>query len=140
MSTPTHPLARLTAAEIEAAVAIIKDASLVTETTRFAYLGLDEPSKAEVLAHTPGAPFDRRIKALLLDLATGATQYAFVSLTNGKVERVERVDTRTQGQAPILDDDFAAVEEIVKADPGWVEAMARRGLTDLDLIRPCPLS
>jgi primary-amine oxidase len=139
-TTPTHPLARLTAAEFDAACQIVKDAGLVTDATRFAYLGLDEPSKAEVLAYTPGAPVHRRVKALLLDLSTGDTQSVIVSLTNDAVERIDRIDTRTQGQAPILDDDFMAVDEIVKADPGWVAAMARRGLTDLDQIRPCPLS
>src|SRR5690349_6776816 len=95
----THPLARLTADEYDAAVQIVKDAGLVTESTRFAYLGLDEPTKAEVLAHSPGAPFDRRLKALLVELSTGATQSVIVSLTNGKVERIDRIDTRTQGQA-----------------------------------------
>ena len=138
--TPTHPLARLTADEIEAAVKILKVANLVTEATRFAYLGLAEPTKAEVLAHTPGAPFNRIVKALLLDLTTGDTKSVIVSLTNGLVERVDPIDTRTQGQAPILDDDLFAVGDIVKADAGWVEAMARRGLTDLDKIIPCPLS
>ena len=33
-----------------------------------------------------------------------------------------------------------AVDEIVKADPGWRAAMARRGITDIDLVCPCPLS
>ena len=85
-----------------------------------------------MLAHTPGAPVDRRVKAVLIDVTTGAAQTVLASLTNGKVEQVEPIDTRTQGQPPIMDDDFFAVDEIVKADAGWVEAMARRGLTDLD--------
>jgi primary-amine oxidase len=32
------------------------------------------------------------------------------------------------------------VDEIVKADEGWREAMRRRGITDIELVRPCPLS
>ena len=138
--TPTHPLARLTVDEIDAARQIITAGGLVNENTRFAYLGLAEPSKAEVLAHTPGAHVDRRVKAVLIDVATGAAQTVLASLTNGKVEQVDAIDTRTQGQPPIMDDDFFAVDEIVKADAGWVEAMARRGLTNLEQIRPCPLS
>jgi primary-amine oxidase len=138
--TPTHPLARLSADEIDAARQIITAAGLVTETTRFAYLGLAEPTKAEVLAHTPGAPVPRRVKAVLIDLATGAAQSVLASLTSGAVEQVEAIDTRTQGQPAIMEDDIITVDEIVKADPGWVAAMAKRGLTDLDQIRPCPLS
>ena len=80
----------------------------------------------------PGAPVERRVKAVLIDVTTGATQIVHASLTNGKVEQVEPVDTRVQGQPAIMDDDFIAVDEIVKSDPGWVEAMAKRGLTDLD--------
>jgi primary-amine oxidase len=41
---------------------------------------------------------------------------------------------------PILDSDFAAVDEIVKADPDWLAAMARRGLDDVSKIRTCPIT
>ena len=44
------------------------------------------------------------------------------------------------GQPPILLEEFIAVDEIVKADPGWAAAIRKRGITDLDLVRPCPLS
>ncbi len=36
---------------------------------------------------------------------------------------------------PILDSDFAAVDEITKADPQWRAAMARRGYHDVTKIR-----
>ena len=42
----THPLDRLTAEEIAAARAILDAAGLLNPTTRFAYLGLDEPAKS----------------------------------------------------------------------------------------------
>jgi len=138
--TPRHPLARLTADEIDAARQIITAGGLVTDSTRFAYLGLAEPSKDEVLAYTPGTPIDRRVRAVLLDVATGAAHVVIASLTKGTVEQVEPIDTRTQGQPAIMDDDLITVDEIVKSDPEWVAAMAKRGLTDLDKIRPCPLS
>jgi primary-amine oxidase len=41
---------------------------------------------------------------------------------------------------PILDSDFAAVDEITKADPGWRAAMARRGHHDVSTIRSCPIT
>jgi primary-amine oxidase len=139
-STPTHPLDRLTAAEIEAAAQIIRAGNLVDENTRFAYLGLAEPTKAEVLAHTAGATWNRRVQAILLDVTTGVSKTVTASLTHSTVDTVDLIDVRTQGQPPIMDEDFVAVDEIVKADEGWVAAMARRGLTDLDKLRPCPLS
>ena len=42
-----HPLDRLTAAEIDEARDILQADKLVTEHTRFAYLGLEEPPKDE---------------------------------------------------------------------------------------------
>jgi len=135
-----HPLQRLTAAEITAARTLFDRAGLLTSTTRFAFLGLEEPPKGEVLAFRPGDAVDRRVRAILLDVADGRTHDVVASLTRGEVERLTEIDTSTGGQAPILPEEFIAVDEIVKADPGWVEAMARRGITDLDLVRPCPLS
>ena len=41
---------------------------------------------------------------------------------------------------PILDSDFIAVDEIVKADPDWRAAMARRGYDDVSKIRACPIT
>jgi primary-amine oxidase len=37
-------------------------------------------------------------------------------------------------------DEFTAVDEIVKADKGWRAAIQRRGITNMDLVCPCPLS
>lgn len=135
----THPLDRLTAEEIAAARGILDAAGLLTATTRFAYLGLDEPAKCEVLAYTADAAPARGVRAVLLDVATGVAETVVVSLTNTVVQRIP-IDPVTDGQPPILLEEFIAVDEIVKADPGWVAAMAKRGLTDLDLLRPCPLS
>jgi len=63
-----------------------------------------------------------------------------VSLTDHKVEQVDVLDPAVDGQPPIMLDEFVAVDEIVKADKGWRAAMERRGITNLDLVCPCPLS
>jgi len=136
----THPLARLSGDEIHAARALIEGSGLVTPTTRYAYLALEEPTKAEVLAFQPGDPVERRVRAILLDVANGRTRDVLASLTRAEIERVAEVDTSAGGQAPILLEEFIAVDEIVKADAGWCAAIARRGISDLSLVRPCPLS
>ena len=41
---------------------------------------------------------------------------------------------------PIMDSEFALVDEITKADPEWRAAMARRGYEDLSQIRTCPIT
>jgi primary-amine oxidase len=135
-----HPLSRLTAAEIDIAREVLAGAGLVGDSVRFASLTLEEPPKDEVLGHRPGDPLDRRMRAVLLDVATGTSQVALVSVTRGEIDTVEPIDPARDGHPPILLEEFIAVEEIVRADPGWIAAMARRGVTDLSLVRPCALA
>jgi primary-amine oxidase len=136
----THPLQRLSAEEIEAARALFDSSGLVTPTTRFALLGLEEPSKQTVFEFSSGDPLDRRVRAVLLDVATGSSRIVVASLSRGEIDSTVDVDPAVDGQPPILDEELATVDEIVKADPEWRLAMARRGIADLGLVRPCPLS
>jgi primary-amine oxidase len=137
---PAHPLQRLGADEIRRARDALAGQGLVGARTRFAYLGLEEPPKDEVLAFRPGDLVERRARAILLDTATGDARDVVVSITRGAVESSVALDPVRDGQPPIMLEDLVAVDEIVKADPGWRAAMARRGVTELDLVRPCPLS
>jgi Cu2+-containing amine oxidase len=63
-----------------------------------------------------------------------------VSLTQDKLVSRRDIDPAAEGQPPIMIEESALVDDIVKADPGWRAAMARRGITDLSLACPCPLS
>jgi primary-amine oxidase len=139
MATADHPLSRLSAAEIDSARELLTGAGHVGASTRFASLLLEEPPKAEVLAYA-GGPVDRRVRAVLLDVASGAARIVTASITRGEVDEVVELDPERDGQPPILLEEFIAVDEIVKADPGWCAAMAKRGIDDLSLVRPCPLS
>ena len=140
VSTPTHPLARLTNTEIDAARKLLTAEGLVGPSVRFALLALEEPDKAEVLRFSPGDDIDRRVRAMLLDIESGRSHDVLVSLTAGNVVETRELDPLADGQPPILLEEFVAVDEIVKADAGWRAAMERRGITDLSLICPCPLS
>jgi Cu2+-containing amine oxidase len=55
-----HPLDPLSAEEIDAAVAVLRDAGDADANTRFALVSLDEPDKPAVLAWRPGQPFPRK--------------------------------------------------------------------------------
>jgi primary-amine oxidase len=135
-----HPLQRLSPDEIRAARALFEQSGLTTETTRFALLGLEEPDKQTVLNFTPGDPVDRRVRAVLLDLATGSARRVVASISRGEIDSTVDVDPAVDGQPAILLEELETVDKIVKADDAWCKAMARRGITDLDLVRPCPLS
>lgn len=54
LSSVSHPLEPLTPNEIEAAVAIVRAQKSLGETTRFASVSLQEPSKETVLNFEPG--------------------------------------------------------------------------------------
>ncbi|HUD77497.1 MAG TPA: primary-amine oxidase [Streptosporangiaceae bacterium] len=134
---PAHPLDQVSAAEYRAGREVLAAAGLLGESVRFAYYGLDEPPKDDVLG---GRAADRRLRAFLIDVSSGESSDVVVSLTSQVVISRRVLDPRTDGQLPILDQDFAVTEEMVRADPQWLAAMARRGLTDVSKIRLCPLT
>jgi primary-amine oxidase len=138
-TTATHPLSRLSAEEITAARDIARASGAVGEHSKFVYVGLEEPHKRDVLAWCPGEPFERRVRVLLLDRSTGDGRDLVVSLAGGDVVRDVAIDALVDGQVPILDEEFAAIEPILAADERWVAAMARRGLDVAD-VRACALS
>ncbi|NAZ75622.1 primary-amine oxidase [Kineococcus sp. T13] len=136
---PAHPLDRLTAAEIDATRELLEAAGALSPTTRFAYVGLLEPPKTEVLAFSPGDPVTRTVRALLLDTAAGTGRDVAVSLDRGEVVADRVVDGPAEGQLPILDAEFELIEPIVNADERWTSAMRSRGL-DPAQVRSVPLS
>ncbi|MBB5077754.1 primary-amine oxidase [Nonomuraea endophytica] len=134
-----HPLAMVTADEVQAARRILGTAGHLGPDVRFAYLGPEEPAKADLLAHNPGDLVDRRLRVLLLDRSTGAASSLLVSVTRGVVDHVEKLDPAVSGQSPIMVEEFEAVQRILDDDPAWGKALARRGLTP-ETVRACPLS
>ncbi len=137
-SVPGHPLDPVSVAEYQAGRQVMAAAGLLGENVRFAYYGLDEPPKDDVL--TSGKATDRRLRAFLIDVASGESSDVIVSLTRQEVVSRRVLDTRAEGQVPILSQEFAVTEDAVRADPEWRAAMARRGLTDVSKIRLCPLT
>ena len=126
MTENPHPLDPATAEEYRAGREILTAAGLLTDPVRFAYYGLEEPPKDEVLS---GGPTERRLRAFLLNQKSGESTDVVVSLTRGAVASARVIDTAAEGQVPIIDSEYHLVEEIMAADPGWRAALARRGLT-----------
>ncbi len=96
----THPLARLSEEEINATRELLAAAGVLVESTRFAYIGLAEPDKRQVLA---GEAVPRQVRVLLLDLATGLGRDCVVDLSAGALRSVTEIDPVTGGQMPILE-------------------------------------
>ncbi|MEZ0109505.1 primary-amine oxidase [Catenulispora sp. EB89] len=134
-----HPLDRLSEADVLAVRSILEKAGMLDDGTRFAYVGVEEPDKRDVLAFLPGAPFERRVRVLLLDVTDGRSRDVVVSVSGGIVESVREPDAERDGRLPILDAEFAVVEEILGGDAGWRAALAARGLVP-EQVRVAPLS
>jgi primary-amine oxidase len=134
----SHPLAPLTAAEIEAAASAVKAAKGLGETARFVYVSLYEPSKHEVTAFDEGGPVpDRLAKIVIRERAEHATYEGIVRLRDGGVIDYKRV----HGVQPsVMFEEFMAAEDIVRNDPRWQEAMRKRGITNFDLCMIDPWS
>ena len=88
----THPLDELTAAEHWALYETLHAHDGVEEDAEFLYAGLNEPSKAEVLAWRPGQPFGREARVHLVQSHTGYE--AVVDVLNGTVLEFREVTDR----------------------------------------------
>ena len=137
-TTVEHPLDRLTETEIKATREILEEAALVSDTTRFVYVGLEEPHKNVVLSFRPGDEVPRTVRCFLIETATGAGHDVSVDLTAGHLARHVILDGAA-GQMPVLDEEFGIIEGILAADQRWVHAMSHRGLDVAD-VRAVPLS
>ncbi len=123
------PLASLDAVEIRSARAILESAGMLGDSVRIAYLGLLEPDKALVFAARRGegdVP-DRRVRAMLLDVATGAESDVVLSLGSAAIVSEKTVDSAV-GRIPVLDEECIRVGEVLGADPEWRAALGRRGI------------
>ncbi|MGB7364342.1 MAG: tyramine oxidase, partial [Rhodococcus sp. (in: high G+C Gram-positive bacteria)] len=138
-SDVTHPLSTLTADEIDIARTVLQDAGAMTESTRVVYLGLDEPDKAVVHAFEPGAVIERRIRALLLDRATGIGTDTIVSVSTREVVESTTLDAAKDGQVPILDAEFEDIEAFMLDSADWLAAMSKRDIEPTK-VRAVPLS
>lgn len=133
-----HPLARLTAVEVEANRGILARSGYVTDSTRFTLVALVEPSKQLVLSDAPD--IDRRVRSLLLERGTGEVTELVASLTSDSVVSARTVDVTGEGQPPIIAEEFELAEEMIRQDAGWRAAMESRGISDMSLVRICALS
>ncbi|GAA1109360.1 primary-amine oxidase [Nocardiopsis metallicus] len=143
---PKHPLDALTPDEITATRDILTRTGHATPRSRFVYVGLEEPAKRDLIAHaarTPGtwsatAP-DRRVRVMLLDTGGGPSRDLVVSLTHARVDSERELDPLTDGQLPVLDEEFELVERVLTADERWLKALRDRDL-DPARVRVAPLS
>jgi len=119
-----NALAPLTAAEIRAAVAIVKSSGKLAGTYRFNFVALDEPPKVDVLRD---AAVPRRAFAVIYDRDANRTYEAIADLSSGRLASWKEIPG---AQPPVGESDAALADRIVRADPRWNQAIRARGVRD----------
>jgi primary-amine oxidase len=123
---PAHPLDALKTQEYWTVYDVLRDSGKLDEDTVTHSVLLHEPAKEKVLDWKPGDPIFREAEVILL--RKGVTIEALVDIANRKLEYwKERPDV----QAPVDRGEFHALEEVIKKDPRVIEALKKRGITDL---------
>jgi primary-amine oxidase len=123
-----HPLDPLTPAEIERAVALVRERE--PGRLRFVSVSLAEPGKDDLLAWQPGRALPRRAEVVVLAPDAETAYAGLVDLDAGAVA-LEGLDGL---QPAIVPEEYAEVERAMLAHPDFRAALERRGITDLDLV------
>ncbi len=122
-----HPLDSLRAHEYTRATEILRAVGHATDATLYVTIRLDEPAKDDVLAWREGDTIDRVAHVTLRESAD--LFEARVDLNAGEVLDFEAID---DAQSGILLSEWTLAQEIVKSDPDFQAALAKRGYTPFD--------
>jgi primary-amine oxidase len=124
-----HPLEPLAPAELERAAELVRGR---LPDARFVSIGLHEPPKAEYLAWRADGPRPPRCAlAIAVDREHCVREFV-CDLDRG----VLASELALPGvRSPITPEDYEAAAEAVRADPGWRDALRRRGVEDVSLVQ-----
>ncbi|WP_222849527.1 primary-amine oxidase [Trebonia kvetii] len=127
----SHPLDPLTADEIRRVAGIVRRDRGVGEGWRFASIELREPDKTDLPALDEGRLDRREAIVVCWNRADGQAYRAVVSLTGDAVSDWEHLP----GQQPNMTvDEWHECDAMLRSHPAVLEALARRGVTDLSRV------
>jgi len=133
-----HPLDPLTGAELGQAVRILGEGGRLGEGVRIASISLIEPEKHAVEALRPGDQLERKALGVLVDRAGQAAYEVVVDLLRHSVVSATRLPSGIQPS--IMLDEFAECEQAVRRSPVFQAALAKRGVTEINLVMVEPWS
>jgi primary-amine oxidase len=127
-----HPFDPLTAEEIERATTELRKQKSLGDTWRFVSVALAEPNRPADVSLQPAAPMVRTAEVLVMDRATGQAYKSLVDLTTGNVTTFEPLAAGLQPS--IVLDECLECEAAIKRSPEFRAALAKRGVTNVDLV------
>jgi primary-amine oxidase len=126
-----HPLDPLSAAEIRLVVAALRREQGVDDRWRVASIELREPSKSVLREYRPGMACPREARVVCWSRDDGRTFAALVSIAQ---DRVLEWRHEPDGQPNMTGDEVHECDEAMRREPRVIEALARRGITDVDRV------
>ena len=127
----SHPLDPLSAAELQAAVDLVRREHGLDQRVLFETVALHEPEKQAVRSFTTGSEFEREALVVVIDRSAGKNYEGIVSLTKGRMVSWREI---TVGQPRLQAEEVEEVGRLVKANPEYLEGLRRRGIKDLDKV------
>jgi primary-amine oxidase len=135
MTAAAHPLDPLSSEELERVVAAVRDARDREHRLRFVSVTLREPPKEDVPGFAAGSANERSAEVVLLDPDACRGIEAEVDAASGAILRWDDLGER---QPAIIPEEYEEVEQRLKEDSRFQEAIARRGL-NLELVAVDPV-
>ena len=126
-----HPLDPLTAAEIRSVVQIVRDDPRYGADFLFETIELLEPEKSVVRQYRSGEFIDRDVRVNLFKVKQDGIWRLIVSLTQKKVFASNHLP---MAKPMIQLEQFTAIEDAVRAAPGFIAACKKRGIEDMSLV------
>lgn len=126
-----HPLDSLTADEVLTVTRAVHKHPDFGPKILFEAVELREPEKTEVRGFKPGDSISRFARASVFRSSGTGVWRLVISLAD---EQVISVDHRPQARPMIQMEQFMAMEDIIKADPRFIEGCKKRGIDDLSLV------
>lgn len=133
----THPLQPLTPDEIRRVSDIVLRHPPYEDAVRFETIELLEPSKEEVRVFKTGMPIRRRARVNVSSARRVSVTRMTIDLASGEILTRKVLE----GQRPMIQlEQFLVIEGLVRADPGFIAACAKRGITDMEQVCVDPWS
>lgn len=129
-----HPLQALTSKEYWAVYDVLRDGGKLDADTFVPSVLLHEPPKDRVLAWMPGDPVFREADVILMK--KGVVTEARVDIPARKLLAFKE---RPDVQGPFFESEFHEMSEAIKKDSRVVDALKKRGITDLNTVKCAPL-
>lgn len=127
LKTSLHPLEPLTEAEFRAAARILREDGFLRDRRVICSTALREPDHASLDAGS-----DERIaNVTVLDREQGDVFETYVDLRNDRMVGWDHIEDVQPGMTII---ELLEAVNAVKADPSYVAALAKRGITDLETV------